>query len=853
MIELAAACWKIDLPAAVRRLAQQGVGLPSQFLLTTRLDAYAARVRLRRQDFRGQLQQAARELRETSDPLDLALLEVCQLDTVRSEPDWSDRAGRFVGLLSARLCDATFREKKFHQGQYRFFRGRGWRNVVTVPFSDLPGRICGLLAIGRQARREHDWVYCPARVPEQRTRSGAGALETGLAFYSVLHETTCRGPYGHTKFIGPVAEVLRMQTKHLRDSAFPLPVVGFLGGRGLVGHAHLEYRCRATCKLLTGHALVLWNDVPTAELFNMAARCQGRVVLTGHRRFPGLIDTPHSRLTYLAKEALPWQTLLYEVLQKAPAIDKAEILRGLELDEHQFQELYRGANEECRALLNRNLNREALATTVVLGKKRVTCTTDGWIVEPGGTQICDACLYIDRTIRRTDNGTNYYRGRIVHQAKTYPFTELAEVVNRGTFAWMRQTVQAAGGSLIQFQPGWSFQAVHLATQFQPPRHEESRGRFGWCDRERAITLPYLTLPLGGRLREQTEPLLDQLSPGRHLHWQTDQVLPPAVFADTPEMRIFWATAAAISLNVLAVPLQQPACGLGLLGLGAALGGRAAARALGCSCYDLPTGPDYSVREQLDRATTAHGWPLLVNPTRNPNSQRALLFWLQNPTSRNAILEVDRKLAAGLKVHPHWRFVGCDDPVTDVSTIQQYGSPAFLTWLEHWLIRQLALPGRPELSWGCSVLYAMKSWAEQLGHTTLVFDEAERLLDETAGDPNHLAAHFVATIFRLLEDKRLKAARAGYEDAAHDTCLVGDSTTLGGHVFVPKKRVHQSLLDECLPVWDSRHVADALRQAGALVQEVEYRGVEGWLLARPWWDLQEKLYRAQRQRVLRIVG
>jgi hypothetical protein len=324
-------------------------------------------------------------------------------------------------------------------------------------------------------------------------------------------------------------------------------------------------------------------------------------------------------------------------------------------------------------------------------------------------------------------------------------------------------------------------------------------------------------------------------------------------ADDLHNSLFWASAACLGANIIAPAINEALCGLGLVGLGAALVGRVTARAFGSTCVVLPPVAAVAVPEKLVQATTRHAWPVLIDiPKRK--GRHGLSLWLNDQEAKNVVLEIDQHLASALKVSSNWRFVMAEEPLVDADRAKHFGPQILTSWLQNISARKFALSAPPTASLARRVLADMRQWLTLLGHPTDVFDSVPAVLDEADYEDRGKAKYFADTVCRYIEEGKLYVANAGYEKHKETCSVMGKQHPLGEGVFIPRAAVVGRLYADGLPGLDTIPTTAVLQAANALANEpMYYLGQFGWFVKLPWWTKQLEQHRGIPARLLRLVG
>jgi len=156
MIALASQTWKLSLVPTIQRLLATGMSLPPWLPSSESIDYYRQfHVGLQTRLF-ALCEQAGKHMAARPDSLTVLSQKLGLQKDLRGSA-WRDRVGNMVGGIDHKLVEQTLQSPE--GGPSRIFKGRGWQDVVILPFHDMPGRICGLLLVGKEGHDPDDVVY----------------------------------------------------------------------------------------------------------------------------------------------------------------------------------------------------------------------------------------------------------------------------------------------------------------------------------------------------------------------------------------------------------------------------------------------------------------------------------------------------------------------------------------------------------------------------------------------------------------------------------------------------------------------------------------------------------------------
>lgn len=837
MLGLASRVWKINPTAAIDRLLRI-TKLPCDTGTALTLHKNDANKQKLLQNF---VSRAAERANCDEGQAGLYLFDRLNLTSGLFRETWKSRMGPFLGSSTVRELVQQL-PSLIHRHP---FVGKGWKELITIPCWMSPGQLSGLLTIGKQASPD-DIVFFPIlSAMDRQSTAGLAYRDPGLAMLDGAFQGGFSETFGRTLFVANAFEALRVQSRHLRDSTVPLPLAGFVdvSANGRYKHNYRNYDC---WRHLTSRQLVFWGTQPSASLVNMAARCDGLIAIYNKPEGP---STAMQQLHGVQREAKPWIAALGGWLQTLSTQQRVKLLHSLDLPGDCIETLREQLPSKAQKAMDELLSPERRSRAwVQFGTRRIFHTQAGWVVEPGGHVICSAHIRIDTVLRRYGSAETFYQGEIQQSGATVPFTASLELIESDPIHWLQRTLAEANAPPLRYDGSWKRNLLSIAMQFSQPQLVQNAGRYGWCSLRGAFELPKFSLLSGGRVLPRKTPITDPVTPGLHI-LNPEETLPNLheLAAVKVENELGWAVMACLGANVLAPALNEDPCGIGLFGLGAALVGNVTAAAVGCASYSVDLSRP-NAYPKLTAAMQTHDWPLQVRVGGGNRSQ--LAPWLNDPEPHNVVLELLPELAAALRVAGAWRFVHCDLPVADASTVRRHAGAAFFSWLRDLSIRKLQLGGEGSLA--LRVLHDMRAWLEGSGHSGETITRAEKWLEDCDAAKPDLLRYISRTLAQLIDTGKLQFYRAGFEEQP-EGCSYHQETELGTGLFVPRAIVNKVLMQEGIPLLDPYEALNAFAAGGVLEKECVYRDYPGWLLNLAWWEKEMRQYRKSKESLLRVVG
>lgn len=861
-LELAAKIWQMPLRETIERLVAVGQPLPDNAADQARLNTLNRRYYTRRTHFQELFQESRQYLASKPNSL-RGLLDKFGLAFEQPGMVWRDRMGKYLGGLHQHKIIAhlqpyrTVRKESYSQSfigsgnkYLRIFVGSNWQDVLVIPLHALPGLISGWLFVGRRGREE-DFVFYPAYGYQSTS-----AQESGLAMYDTLLDP-CVDTFGNTVFVfNDVMLALKMQSRHLRDSSLPMPIVGMFASSflHLKNNQHKNIEPNRLWDSVPQREYVFWSQKPSAKLYNAAARANGRVCIAQYADH-ATWRSPKRLLSHIKQHAKPWIGSLEMTLRELSDVERDIFLEELNLPGHAKTEFLYSCTEGTKEMLAASEGSTVVPKKAMIGTNFVTETPNGWFVERTGALVSDAILRLERVIYQEENDAVWYQGYISYKGKQVPFMEAASAMEIRTMSWMKKKLIQENVGVMNFSPSWSSHAIQLAMHFGQPELVHTTGIFGWDPVKTAFVLPNMKIYLGGRVEEEAIPQITELAPAKEL-LPPDMILPDLaqLTLDTDENAVFWATAACVFANVLAPALNLPASGIGLYGAGAAAVGRLTARSLGCPEYHLtlPQG-GVDALDTFKKVATQHRWPTILR-LGGDNRYKILSPWLNSIEDVNAILEVTQTTADALSVQTSWRFVQCSHELTSSNLSLENGALLASHWLVSICERGLTLKSNAE-PLARRVLDDLAAWVSERHGDGEAVRRALRLLDEGGDTVTSKATRLVSLVYHFIESGKLTIKREGYGAPSMkrpNSLIHVEKGYAKQAVFIPRALFNNLLARNRVPVPDAIQLTDVLTKADCLLG-LSHNEIPGWLIDADWWGQQLRLCRSTRQQRLKVVG
>jgi hypothetical protein len=827
-IELAADVWNQDIPTTILKLNAYGISFPADVLDPSIIDRYVLGHVEYRKGMQALWALAQERLPKNDTPTIAKLHDKYTSGHAASSITWARRGKQFLGGCHTTDVLRAFRQERvrnadrelgwhdLNSGHNRIFKGKNWADLLIFPYYDLPGKIKGFTLIGRDGETK-DILYRRISNHPQSPKLGAddSAYDPGLSMYETLF--LYHPKYKNTSFIlaDPIV-ALRLQLRHMRQSNKPLPICGSYSDSNLIN--------RWIWSTMFPRNFVFWGRELTSELIQQARHANGKIAIG--KTFDTLLTDPVKRsptewLDRMASAAKPWQQVVEAELREVSLPVAESLLLRLRLTSQELRAFAADCAADVREKLEKVFETAICDTKSALVEgKSLTETKEGWCLE-NGTVICDAIVRIEKVVHQPVKNCAYYTGYIERKGKRIEFTDAAEYMENRTAKWLREKLIPAGLGRPRISPMWKKHLLTVAQSFHEPENVVGVDSFGWNEQQQSFVFPHFVLRRNGEVvDEPISRVVGENSPAIAL--RTPQALTTRQVAQLSSaeeyMSVFWATTACVATNIIAPAFNVPTTGLALFGPGAAMMGRASARALGCVDVELAQQTMGNIMRKLHKANTAHGWPFVLKKYATANN-KTFRAWLADPEDKNCIVTVGWYQAQVLMLNGGWNVIECQRPETALRSVLNLGPLVLPAFLQYLCRQRLRIQRDSGLVLG--VLDELSLWFEGLGGSDLRSCGKLLHVGEVFSGKTQLRKHFLNIVFQMMTENKLRLVMAGFNDDGRENQVVHHNE----HIYIPQKAVLELVTKKGAPGLD----------VNLLEQEFNSYSVDGSL----YWSIPEE--------------
>jgi hypothetical protein len=545
--------------------------------------------------------EASRQGRVVVEPKAQSVLSTLRLhyDTSLS---WSSSCiGKILGTLDADVLEDYLRPRRdtsprhCRQRPRRVLRKED-RNVLIVPYFDVPGRIRTVGIIREQQASAWDIQYFDVRYGDAPQE-----IDGGVA----MHPKAIEYAIDNKVLVTADTELyLRMSLKNFSKQPTPLPLIC-----SRQGDSHTK-----NWQILGGRQAVIWSPSKSPQAIWQAIQLDADVSCEG----PQLVTRadyvrqrePYASVRQKIKHAQPWPVMVAQIADTKSEDDLADWLARAHLSQQEQQLVL----SECPGKLRDKLKR-AMGDSIIVK----SFSTDGGIAEQRSSGwyfsrkavaehlVTDAPFRIREAFADGSDGVITYRVDATYLGHRFAFHTDASSFQADPFRVVQEQAVQAGVGMPTFDPRWRHKAMHWSLQFHTPVTITAVTHVG-MDRDRKhYSLPGVRVfTANGRHRHLA--VRDTALPGKTVDARIPLQQASEMLMDRgckPAMAIVTGIACQLLCDIAGVP--QPA--LLLSGDNLTAASNAVRQALDCYSTDDVNVRSWGKANQPQQ----HRWPIFATP------------------------------------------------------------------------------------------------------------------------------------------------------------------------------------------------------------------------------------------------
>ncbi len=792
MIELAAACWKLDPLTALGELLSRGLSLPIEL---TSYDGHRSMQRTweLRKRLAAFLAEGRQNLKNDAFPTATqALLQITKTGSL--DADLYNRLGAIVVATTKNKVRELVGGQVLKRVPRLMFTGDGWQDLLAIPHHTLPNKISGLTLVSESPQGDILTGFLPIVSPD-----------AGLAGLPAWHEGP--SPTGDRMFLTTdPALYLHLHARHFRTAGRPLPLL-------LTTHTQAA-RTTAVGRFMRERPVTVigrQNELP--ELLRLGRLCSGDVVQHDVKDAVGL---PQAFLQSLLRNAHSWSAVLQYNLLHLDATAAASLVKQVEITSTEMSLLAAKASPKLKTRLEQLKLVGDNQGTVDINGKTVRFDNTGWYHE--STCICDAHIRFDHRLYLR-NGKACYSGQVIRGDRSWPITLK---INRNLYQRFFQAVAIEllnHGEVLNFRREWSTRALQIALAAHTPVDKHNVDQVGWDGHNGVLRLPKFTLAMGGKVEIGTVTAFPKRPVTPAVHIPLPGIVAGADFLEVSQQSghdVIWTIMIGILQQVLAPVLNQRPEGVVLTGEGNQRLGSTISEALGCSRLVLPYATDMST-DRIVEQVEHHGWPLYFDLHNCPH-RTAVNNWFDLPGDKNLICSTNWLTAYSLATRG-WLVIDCDAGTT-VTPASLLAAARLMSSYMHDLFTR---NGRPHISADTcreTIASDLSEWCRATFGTPLAVKTLKSLTPYGGHIP--LWHGFLPLVEHCI--RRSQRIRTVHILTEHPHA-----------VSISFDDLSRVLASQDVPQLDFAAITNSLAETGALLSAKSPDGSRGWTINRNWWE------------------
>jgi hypothetical protein len=840
-IELAAKCWDVDIPSAIAKLEAIGCEFGG---MANELGIHNYRNVLKRREEINSFWTKATDgqLFKNADATHLLNKLYLRKDIPL---DWrAETIGRIIGVATREAVESLFYDEVTETRHRtvtgkRVLVGSRWKDVLVLPFYDMPGRIGNFQFIGRNCNPESDFIF------KSVTWSPAKEIQTdaGLFYHPALLGRRNTAVLIAMRDLG---DTLKLLVKGMALHRKPMPIVHW--------YDSLQNKTQSSWDTFKGQRISFWMSDIDATTIRQAIAIDAEICT------PAIIGKdpkqireafyrlqPDEVMLTMKQRSRHWAPALARIFKDLNDNQLEGLLLQLNLTPHRKGILLKACHNSIAERVISLTHREAVGRTVSIDSRNIEERSNCWylINRKSGQEelIIDAALRIDKVIHHKSANRSFYRGRILYGKKSVAYCVEREVVEKDPFKWMQGYMIENHLGLITANPSWSKRALAIATQLHSPEFVKGPETVGWDTDDSAFVLPNVKINFGGGTEPNDNMIIQDNTPARLLESCPDLPINAIDRLLAPEHgnALFWACWCSAVANIVAPAIRKPTRGVAVSGLLASQAMVSVLQGLGAELTER-IGVRGLEADTFYEAEHSHRWPVgfFFEGTRRPSFVKSIL---ELDGDRSSMVRVNTFQAMAQIINGGWHAIVCDSVVEWEPHSQAYSRSMLTNYLQFITSKRFFKNDYPEaIEW---VFRTTLRWVRELGLDPAIVKKAYKLV--VFNNEEGHGGLFAEILCRLLGEGVLQLVP---ETNPEPNALVRLPKENG--VFVPKHALTTALSKKYAPSLNSALTTRRLMHANALIGETELNDVPGWLIKAKWLDKMLSQFRAAEVTKLRVV-
>ena len=346
-----------------------------------------------------------------------------------------------------------------------FFKGKGWGDVLVVPYFKAPGNVSSILFVGREGKKSTDQIF--QTYARRNGRSSNAAL--GFAGLHAVLDYEC----DHVILTSDALNMLRIQMRHFVTNLKPLPIVSWKDDPQNVLVCNWQ--------LFNGKKLIFWEFEPSAGLLYQCKTSNASLVLNigpknnDPKSMSHWVRNHKSTLDIdkvITAEAKPWKKAL-RAWANLPTTTPSKISFLLEECSKLDLDLLADARDAVGSQKTKSLH---FTQTISVAGNTYSNREGVWYIDKTEKPLLDGNICVTDVITRKTKPPEYV-GSVNLKDSSFSFRVSGK--NKAELNRAIWDVIESSGYFCERRSVANVSLIGLAMQFRQPRVWEGVDKLGW--------------------------------------------------------------------------------------------------------------------------------------------------------------------------------------------------------------------------------------------------------------------------------------------------------------------------------------------------------------------------------------
>jgi hypothetical protein len=703
MLNLAATIWETTEVLAAKNLRIKGI-IPDYFYFEKALGIYQAKcLDLRKKHLElwkkatdNSLIFESGELRDT--------LKALNITVPKNSDEWNKGMGKLVGAAHRRDIEEAIAvpsdmgERRYTRmtGDSRPFVGK-WRNMLIIPFFDMPGRIREFRFISHNG---NSLQYASKMLCHRR-------IITRLPILAFFDQIASASSEEDLIVVDNLEVALALHSRNLRETGQMLPLCAIADTQMISLGINLH-----------PYKFTLWNPELSVDIFKGLKESGVKVYLnekSDWSKFDLQKFKPKVWIDKVREGRKPILEVLDGWLDKVGTIEAQVAVGGIAFSSEDVDAIsgdqYPNLNKTLKSLS------VSAGKTITLNGEQFYEKENGWFSKKKNNPISTVKIKIDKIIAKEDKTINI--GEIIYSGKSYPFYDEDGELDSDPCELIRKILIKDGKICLGINERYAKHFKSIAMMFNPPEIVKESVDVGWDSSENVFRFCNFTISKMGDVFNTAAK-----SP-KHKDLPTSDIeYTPINMSDLMQLtednhtnKSFWALAACAASTVI-----SPAT-LSALKRFTYYGDTSAATDVVCEWFGILPCSEKSLNSEKTQ------WPIVIPQIKRSELSCQFDSWFLLKKKPQCFVESTRMEAYIMHLFlPTWTAlkIEFDNQVNCIEEAAKKVLPNFLPWL----LGKYGFEFNQDNGMVLGLLSAMAEWVKELGVNPDVLKKSEECFKAT---------------------------------------------------------------------------------------------------------------------------